>query len=103
MDGDELERRSGLAGPGSVGADMSGKDLAGEEAIGKEAVGGLEYGGGCKVVHVLSYLKGLWGACVELSMVDNDEGKMLATWERVPNHESKKDRQRLLRRSGGRC
>lgn len=39
-------------------------------------VGGLRLSGGCKVIHVPSYLKGLWGAC----LMRAEEGNSTLTW-----------------------
>mmetsp|Transcript_4051 Transcript_4051/g.10278 ORF Transcript_4051/g.10278 Transcript_4051/m.10278 type:complete len:468 (+) Transcript_4051:41-1444(+) len=56
-----------------------------QHKFGLDSLGGLELGNGCKVIHVPSYLKGLWEEC---QMKANDIGGSIK-WElmKMPSHE----------------
>jgi len=49
---------------------VSASDL--EDIVGTKALGGIRMGNGCKVVHVPTYLSGLWQACQELALSSNN-------------------------------
>uniref|UniRef100_A0A7S4N9V8 FAD dependent oxidoreductase domain-containing protein n=1 Tax=Odontella aurita TaxID=265563 RepID=A0A7S4N9V8_9STRA len=49
----------------------------------RNTLGGLELGGGCRVIHVPTYLRGLWEDCVDTA--DMSERDSEARWVHVPH------------------
>ena len=64
---------------------LNSEDIASSCATGG-SLGGLHLSGGCKVVHVPTYLRGLWKACEEMAAAAGGA----ATWSAVKGAESTK-------------